>query len=324
MQTKKSKKIVTIKRVGCLLLMVAVAYGIKLVYYQTTDGFHLSNITSDFAYDSRWQTADLSIAHKKELHSILNQPFHYLGKGCQSYVFGSEDEKYVIKFFKYQRFRPKPWGYYVDFLPGMKRYLRNKEAFKTKKREGVFESWKLAYEKLSEETGVVYVHLNKTATLHQPFVFYDKVGMKYKIDLDQYEFMVQKKAKMLCDEIDNLMVTGKQTHAEALLDTLLTRLLSEYRRGLADNDHALMQNTGVYDGVPIHVDVGQFAEDEGIKDPDFYLQELYTKTYKFRIWLNENHPALAKAFDKRLESLYGAKFKTMQPYWRKRMEIFQD
>ena len=31
---------------------------------------------------------------------ILKQPFHYLARGGQSFVFVSEDQKYVIKFFK--------------------------------------------------------------------------------------------------------------------------------------------------------------------------------------------------------------------------------
>ncbi len=312
------------KRAAYFLALSLFLYGINLIYYQTTDGFLLSNITSDFTYDPRWETRALSPDEQNALSTILQQPYRYLGKGCQSYVFGSEDGKYVIKFFKYQRFRPKPWGYYVDFLPGMKTYLRNKEAFKKKKREGVFESWKLAHNKLSGETGVVYVHLNKTHGQHGSFIFYDKLGIKHEINLDNFEFMVQKQAKMLCDEIDGLMGKGKDSLADALLGNLLDRLLSEYHRGFADNDHALMQNTGVYEGTPIHVDVGQFAEDESIKNPDFYLQELYTKTYKFRLWLKEKHPSLAQSFDKRLESLYGEKFSNMQPHWRNKMEIFQD
>ena len=41
----------------------------------------------------------------QEMNNIFDQKFKYLSKGCQTYVFQSEDKKYVIKFIRYHRYR---------------------------------------------------------------------------------------------------------------------------------------------------------------------------------------------------------------------------
>lgn len=298
-------------------------YGVGRLYYHFTDGFAISNITSTLPYDARWETRALTLEEKRDLDTLLSQPYRYLGKGCQSYVFGSEDGKYVIKFFKYQRFRPQFWLRYLSFIPGVERYRLRKLHKKNCKLEGVFESWRLAFNELQEESGLVYVHLNKTKELRKPLVLYDKMGWRHELDLDGIEFLVQKRAHMLCDEIESLMVTDQLSQAKTLLKTLVNQVLSEYHRGLADNDHALMQNTGVYEGHPIHIDVGQFVNNEKVKSPKFHMQELYTKTFKFRIWLQKRYPSLSTFFDDYLQELYGDEFETMKPKWRKKIEIFQ-
>lgn len=93
---------------------------------------------------------------------------------------------------------------------------------------------------------------------------------------------------------------------------------SEYRRGLADNDHALMQNTGVSQGNPVHIDVGQFVFNEEVKKSAVSHQELFTKTYKFKLWLRENYPELGEYLEQQLLLDLGPSYKTMQPKWRKK------
>ena len=173
-------------------------------------------------------------------------------------------------------------------------------------------SWKIAFDHLQEETGLVYVHLNKTDHLAKRFKFTDKIGMEHTLDIDRYEFLIQKKAEMLCPTLDKMVAEGKDDEAKELLSKLVAMVLSEYHRGLADNDHALMQNTGVIDGKPVHVDVGQFVRDPSMSDPENYHQELFNKTYKFRIWLQEKHPDLLAHLDQELIKEMGDAFHSMQ------------
>lgn len=317
----------TLKRLKIHILWLfcasAMLYGLSILYFRSTGGFALSNIQSDYPNDPRWETHPLENSESELIASILSQKFSYLGKGCQCYAFASADGDYVIKFFKYQRMRPQKWISFFTFIPFVDSYYQQKIVSKRLKREGVFQSWRIAFDFLSEATGISYVHLNKTNHLAKTLSLIDKAGYEHKLWIDDYEFMLQKRAKMLCTEIDELMGKGSISEAENILTSLVEKILAGYRRGLADNDHALMQNTGVFKGQPIHIDVGQFVLEEEVKAPAFYKQELYTKTYKFRLWLRKRHPELCDRFDCYLQETLGEEFLTMKPLWRKRMEIFQ-
>lgn len=306
---------------ACIVCLIL--YGLSLLYYRSTGGFALANIQSDYSYDSRWDTRTLNDFEQKLVTEALSQKFTYIGKGCQSYVFASEDGDYVIKFFKYQRMRVPQWIALFTFIPWVRDYYQHKLESKKTKREGVFESWRIAFDHLAAETGINYVHLNKTNHLSKSLSLIDKAGYEHSIWIDDYEFMIQKRAKMLCKEIDELMDKGSIDQAQKMLVTLVDIILGEYYRGFADNDHALMQNTGVFKGKPIHIDVGQFVAEETVKEPVFYKQELYTKTYKFRLWLRKRYPDLCDRFESYLQEVIGDEFQTMKPLWRDRIEIFQ-
>lgn len=303
---------------------VSILYGLSRLYYLSGDGFAVMHITSDLSPEDRWTTRPLTDPENSTVERLLNGKFFYLGKGCQSYVFESEDGKYVMKFFKYQRLKEKIWPGFLSRFSFIDHYLQKRNAHKKQKREGVFLAWKLAFDFLSKETGTVYVHLNKSDNLKKNVTIIDKLGIQHSLWIDQYEFMIQKKAVMLCDEIAKNMSCGEIKTAEILLQKLVQRILSEYKSGFADNDHALIQNTGVWEGEPIHIDVGQFVREESVKEESFYLQELYTKTYKFRIWLRQEYPELCDRFEEYLSDTMGDCFKTMKPLWRDRIEIFQE
>lgn len=295
-------------------VLIVVSYGLGRLYYRVTGGFTIGNISYALPYDAQWDVHGLSKEEEQQLDSILSAPFHYLGKGCQSYVFESRDGNYVLKFFKYQRFRPQAWLNYISFIPAVDRYRLKKVDYKKKKLESVFTSWKLAYEDLKPETGVVFVHLNKSSHLNKSLMIYDKMGFKHILNIDDFEFMIQKKAKMLCPQIEELMNQGKTLEAQKLIDRLLMMVMSEYRRGYADNDHALMQNTGVIEGKPIHIDVGQFVRNDRVKESKVYNQEIFNKTWKFRKWLETHYPELAQYVVLRLKEIIGeSEFALLKP-----------
>jgi hypothetical protein len=300
-----------------LCVFLSASYGIGRLYYRLTGGFMESNITSDLAYNPRWKTSSLSDQDKISLNTALEQRYIYLGKGCQSYVFLSQDGKYVIKFFKYQRFRPRTWFNFLTFIPAVENYQIKKVEQKKHKLESIFNSWKIAYENLRAETGIIYLHLNKSKDLNKELILSDKLGLKHSIKLDDFEFLIQKRADMLCSSIRSLMKDSDLKGAESLISRVLTLVVSEYERGFADNDHALMQNTGVINGIPIHIDVGQFVKNERVKNPAVYRQELFNKTYKFKLWLEKEYPELGVFLQKKLLDIIGDSIYEMKPYLRK-------
>ena len=76
-------------------MSILLVYGTGRLYYAVTAGFTIGNITSDFSYNEKWATAALTSSQRDQVKQILSQKFSYLGKGCQSYVFTSDDGKYV-------------------------------------------------------------------------------------------------------------------------------------------------------------------------------------------------------------------------------------
>lgn len=306
----------SIKRLVFLLLVLGAVYGAGRLYFRVTGGFTIGNITWDLAHDPRWDIRPLTNKEQTAVDSILDQKFSYLGKGCQSYVFLSEDGDYVVKFFKYQRFRTQPWLDYLTFIPPVEHYKKRKTEKKMNKLEGLFASWKIAFEGLKLETGLIFVHLNRTQNLNKTLVIYDKMGLEHNIDLDKMQFLVQRKAEMLCPYIKNLMDKRDTQEAKNMLDRIIVLIISEYVRGYADNDHALMQNTGVLDGFPIHIDVGQFVKEENAKSPQVYKQDLFSKTFKFRKWLKRNYPELLEYLEFRLKEVIGNQFEDMKPHFK--------
>lgn len=303
-----------IKSIIWFALVIALTYGAGRLYYMVTGGFTIGNITFALPYDERWITHTLNDDEKNQLDQALSQKYSYLGKGCQSYVFASEDGRYVIKFFKYQRFRTQPWIDFFTFIPAVENYRIKKMNQKREKLETLFNSWKIAYEQLPEQTGVIYIHLNKTRDLNKEVVIYDKMGLEHKLFIDDYEFLIQHKAKLLTAELNTLMASGNEEEAKTLINNLIELILNEYATGFADNDHALMQNTGILDGRPIHIDVGQFVRNPRTKNPDLYKQELFNKTWKFHNWLKKNHPSLAQHLEDLLKTAIGeTEFLSMKP-----------
>lgn len=303
-------------RILILSLLIVSLYGLGRLYYHLTGGFMVANITSDFPFQPQWEVHSLAANEQEELNQALDQPYHYLGKGCQSYVFLSRDGQYVIKFFKYQRYRLQPWFAILPSLPAIVKYRQEKMEKKWNKLNGFVQSWKIAFENLKEETGLLFVHLNKTTNMQRQVTIYDKIGLKHMIELDQMEFCIQRCARMLCETLLDYKVKGDLVGAQQLIHQLLNMILSEYARGLADNDHALMQNTGVSRSRPIHIDVGQFVFNEEMKQPRGFQQELFTKTYKFKLWLRDNYSELGDYLEEELQQIIGPEYATMRPKWR--------
>lgn len=296
---------------GICILLVGLAG--RSYYEFLNDGFTIENISSDYSYDARWDVRPLTAKEIALTDVILNQKFTYLGKGYQFYAFLSQDGDYVLKFFKYKRLRIPCWLEYFDFIPIIKRYRLENMQRKCKKLEGAFNSCKVAFDHLSNEAGLVCVHLNKTHNLNKSIVVVDKMGWSHLIELDQMEFLLQKKAEMLGSYIDQLMNAGNIVEAKQLLTQIIEVVLSEYARGLLDNDHALLPNTGVIAGRPIHIDVGQFVLNEDAKLPQVYKQELFSKTYKLHRWIKNKYPELSQYLESELRSIIGDQFDFYRP-----------
>ncbi|HSX03462.1 MAG TPA: hypothetical protein VLG76_01900, partial [Rhabdochlamydiaceae bacterium] len=194
--------------------------------------------------------------------------FYYLASGGQAWVFVSEDQKFVLKFFK--------------------AHLRKRKA----KFERDFKSCKLAFDELKNETGLVYLHLNKSADLHLMAKVVDKLHIEHQIDLDKTEFLVQKKATLLYDHIQKLMNEGKAQEAKQALSAVCRLILKRCEKGIFDEDPRIQCNLGFIGNEAILIDTGRLKWDLKRKNPEVYRQDLKKITYKLKSWLSDHYPEL--------------------------------
>ena len=245
-----------------LLFILCIYFTAKFCEVET-DGFRISRISS-------FLKSGPEITHevRAELEPIFNQKFYYLGSGGQCWAFVSEDEHYVLKFFKFHR-RKHP------------------------KLQQDFKSYQLAYDSLKNETGLVYLHLDKTESLGLIARVVDKIAIEHPIDLDTHAFLVQKKGVLVFDYIRSLMEQNKEEEARDALRQLSLLIKKRCQKGIGDEDPRLHRNIGFVGSTPIFIDTGRFKEDPSRKDPAIYQKDLTKITYRLKEWLLKEYPALA-------------------------------
>lgn len=285
-----------------LVLATIFLFGIARLYYRLTDDFRLANITEELTYRPEWEIPPLSPSEQNTLENILKQPFFYIGKGAQSYVFGSEDGHYVLKFFKFKHLRPSP---FLEWLPSwtpLESYRLRQAARKERKFEGVFSGYHLAYSMHREDSGLLFVHLNKTKGIFPVVTVYDKIGRSHTIALDDVAFLIQNKGETLRTVIQKLLTEGNVEGAKQRLDQIFDLYASEYQKGIYDHDHGVMQNAGFTGNRPIHLDVGKLKREEKMRSKPYYSDDLALVGAKIGYWIKQNQPSFYPLLAQHIEA----------------------
>lgn len=276
-----------------LIACVAVIFIGARTYYGLTDDFRLGNIQTDTPPRPEWNLPPLSQAEQQELATILNQPFTYIGKGAQSYVFGSEDQKYVIKFFKFKHLRPSIW---IDLIPpigALKTYKDKQIQRKQRKFESAFIGYKLAYLKDKDLSGLIFVKFNPTQNVYPLLTVHDKMGLVRHIDLNTVPFIIQKRGITLRQVLKQQLEQKQVEEAIVSILKIFDLYQLEYQRGLWDHDHGVLQNAGFIHNEPAHLDVGKLTETSDFQDPQRAQADMLILVEKINEWMKSNFPKYA-------------------------------
>ncbi len=270
------------------------AYGIMLFCHRQTAGFTLTAISSNLTYHPSWETRPLTSDENLQVEALLKQKFFFLNRGGQCYAFISEDGSSILKLFRLHR-RRLPGIVMALPLPSfLESYRARKAANRSLKLYRDFNSYKLSFEELKEETALLFVHLNKTNYLKQQVTIVDKLGIEHRIDLDTTEFVLQKKVSLVCEELNALVQKGQLTEAQRRLDALLDLIVFRSKKGIHDEDAFLTRNFGFVGEKAVILDVGRFCKDPSRIQPEVYRADVQTIVNRFLPWLQENHPSLAE------------------------------
>lgn len=267
-----------------------------------TDTFALYKILSPLTHHSEWETPPLPAHELVNIQEILNQPFHYLARGAQCYVFVSDDHQYVIKFFRLYHLLPPFWTK-LPLPPFLRPYGLAKIAQKEKELERDFISYKIAFEQMREQTGLLYVHLNKTDHLHQKIHIFDRLNICHELELDQMEFLVQKRADLLYPTLDRIATCDGISAGCEALSRLVDLLVLRCEKGIFDKDPDLNTNFGFIGHTPVQIDVGRYRILEGSQPGSVDRDEIIRITDNLNQWLRAKHPELSDHLETQLSKL---------------------
>jgi len=293
------------RHIYSIFTVFVVAVATFIVLTPRNAGFALSKIRSPLPPSSKWKIPDLSDVEEAEIQKIFSQPFNYLGSGAQCYAFLSDDGKYVLKFFKMSHLLPKKWLKYIP-LPGLDDYRFRKVDKRMHRQRQLFGIYKTAYELFRKETGLVYVHLNKSKNLQKKVKLYDRMRKCTIVDLDQTEFFLQEKAELVPDRIDYYMQNGREEEAIAAISKLLETVVFQCKQGYIDRDSGISHNWGFVGDRVIHFDIGRIIEDDSAKQPSYYHREVLRVGKKIERWLAVRYPSLLPPLEEKIHEIIAA------------------
>lgn len=273
----------------CFVILLS-GFGLYRLYDKLTDDFRISNITYELFPDISWKLPPLTKEERKQLDAILTQKFNYFGKGAQCYAFVSEDQKYVLKFFKFKHLKPNWWIQSLPAIPPISEYKERLMQRKLKKLNDVFKGYALAYRKAREDSGLIYLHLEPTKDLHNTVTVIDKLGFERTIELDPIVFLIQKKGETFGDYLGKQIEKGELVQAESSISQILQMYISEYSQGIYDRDHKLMENTGFSEGKAFHLDAGKLIRDNEMREREFYKKDFLHVVWNIDQWIKIHYP----------------------------------
>lgn len=260
--------------------------------HRRTDGFSMYKIRSSLSHHSEWETKPVSNDQLQLVRNALNQNYRYLAKGAQCHAFLSDDGQYVLKFFRHHHMRPQPWVALIP--PVFKTFKAKKSAKRIDKLHKDFNSYHLAYSELKDETGLVYIHLNKTSHLNQSVKIIDKIGIEYDVPLDEMEFLLQRRADLVYPQIETWIQSDRIESAKDALTNLVTLLKRRQDKGLFDKDPDLNTNFGFIGTEAVQIDVGRFKCSDRQKSEEEKRKTIIRITDNLKQFLDTKHPELSQ------------------------------
>lgn len=268
--------------------------------------FSPAHVLCQFNYRQDWDV-EVSPELVTYVNVITQQPFHWLAKGFQAYAFESQDGEYVLKFFQQQRlqektFKTNPFSFLFS------KSFREKADFVKNHREEIFSSSKLAFEEIPRESGILFVHLNKTENLLRGIRISDPMGQGHKIKGDEASFLIQRKATYIRPTFKELMVKGDVEGAKRRLDQIFDLLLTLAKKSIVDGDIALIRNNniGFTKDRAIYIDTGHLVKKTDVdvkKQMDYEFKKRLKPLYD---WLNIEYPVLADYYELRRHEIITA------------------
>lgn len=288
-----------IKQVLLIFTWIAATIGVARFCHHQTKGFALSKIQSNFP--ANLKAVEVKEEEKELLDSLFQQKFHFLGRGLQSFVFESEDKKYVLKLCNNRYGRKIGIFSLLSYIPLVNKWAQLKKLYYQGKLDKTFQSYQIAFEEMQDRTGLVYTHLNPSSNLPSKLKLVDPIQINHVIDLNDTAFLIQRRATLVYPALKDYFEHGDLDGAKGALSSLLELFFWKWDHCIADNDPLIRTNYGLIDGKAIQIDVGPLSKASSSLPWAQRKDEIQRITTSLRLWLNENAPPLTPFLDQELQ-----------------------
>jgi hypothetical protein len=251
--------------------------------------FNLKYIESTMDARGDWEV-HLSADHDRFFYVVAQQTLLWLGKGENSYIFSTNDEKYVVKFIHVGGLQSSPrHGFFNKIFSRPVKHHKKLNRF-----EDQFISSRVCFDDLQEETGVIYAHLNRTKAKIHGLKLVDSYGQAQRVCGDDTCFVVQEKARLLIPLLTELMDKRNLDDAKLRIDQMFDLLLSLARKGFIDGDDGLISNNniGFTDTKAIYLDTWHFFRAKNLDVLERMRYETLLRLVPLEHWLNASYPEL--------------------------------
>ncbi|MDE3055997.1 MAG: hypothetical protein KGI80_04840 [Verrucomicrobiota bacterium] len=247
-------RIFDIKKILLFSLLLFCSLALPTQFKLWTHGFKLEKLYIPIAFSEKWEREPL--LSKETLKAIFSQPFSFLGKGAQSYVFESKDGDYVLKLFRFDSRRRRFWN-------------RHEEGWQEKTALSLFRSALLGWDHAREETALLFLHLNLTSGELPGVTLKTPLGGTVELSLDNYRFALQRKAVSLKKALEDSLCNGT---LEEKMEAFSQLLEERTRKGIGNSDPSLWRNFGFIGEKAVEIDFGNYIE-----RPDFSSEKAREK-----------------------------------------------
>lgn len=232
-----------------LICFVLIFFALERFCHSKTAGFQVNKIVS--SYDFNYPVSPLPTTYEK----LFDKPLTFLGSGVQFYAFETADHQYVVKFIKHNRRRPDSWLGRIRLFGPLEIWRRQEVEAQKKRIASILRSCSLANKVLSQETAVVYAHLNQTPHWNPHITVKDKIGIAHQVPLGMTEFVIQKKAVPYA-----LYMKKHPEKKNQAIEQIASLFRQRATLNIAQLDDHLERNIGFIDDRAIDIDIGSFLE----------------------------------------------------------------
>ena len=275
------------------LITLFILLSFIIYLFLLNDGFCKKNILKSLPFNEL-DHLSLSLEDQNLAFLALSQPYTYLSSGSQCYVFKSQDNRFVLKFFKDKKWLTKCILSKLPPFVFINKYRERRIARIERTLRRTLESSLVSFTIFKNETGTIYTNLSSKNPIGSNVTVTDRLGLMHVLDLSEIPFIIQYRAQPVDTFLLKQRSEGSTTEAKKAIDLLLNFKLHQSYKGFNDKDPHPIRNFGFLNDQVIEIDNGGFYL---VNKKDFdssYSHEVQIFGQKLLVWLEKNYPELIK------------------------------